>query len=66
MVTEEERKLVLARLQNMPSHMKLSLGEKAPVSKEELLSRIKRGDPLGDKFVQIQLEYLRSLVKQYA
>lgn len=66
MSSEEEKKLVLARLQTMPSNMKLSLGSHGAVSKEELLDGIKKGSPLGDKFVQIQMAYLRNLAKEYA
>ena len=65
MVTEEERKLVLARIENMPPHMKLSIGGQASLSKEKLIAKIKEGDPLGDKFVEIQLHYLRNLSKVY-
>jgi len=66
MVNEEERKLVLARLENMPSYMKLAIGDSRSLSKEELIKHIKSGDPIGDKFVEIQLHYLRSIAKQYS
>ena len=66
MVTEEERKLVLARLESMPSNMKLSIGSREPLSKTQLISHIKGADPVGDKFVEIQLTYLRTIAKKYS
>ena len=66
MVTEEERKLVLARLINLPSNMKLSVGSNKPLSKDELIGSIRKGEPAGDKFVEMQLAYLRNIAKEYA
>lgn len=66
MVNEEEKKLVLARLENMPSNMKLSMGGTMPLSKTEMLEHVKKGDEIGKKIVKIQLNYLRSIAKQYS
>ncbi len=65
MVNDEERKLVLARLYTMPPDMKLSLGNTEPLSKGDLIALIKNADPIGDKFVEIQLSYLRTISKKY-
>ncbi len=65
MVTEEERQLVLARLDSMPANMKLSLGGSQSISKAQLINHVRNGDPLGDKYVEIQLTYLRAIAKQY-
>lgn len=65
MVTEEERALVLARLTNLPPNMKLSIGNNA-LSKEQLIESIQKGSPLGDKFVEIQLTYLRNIAREYS
>ena len=66
MVNEEEKKLVLARLENIPSNMKLSMGGTMPLSKTEMLEHVKKGDEIGKKIVKIQLNYLRSIAKQYS
>ncbi len=66
MVNEEEKKLVLARLENMPSNMKLSMGGTMQLSKTEMLEHVKKGDEIGKKIVKIQLNYLRSIAKQYS
>ena len=66
MVKEEEKKLVLARLENMPPDMKLSMGGNMALSKTEMLEHVKKGDEIGEKIVKIQLNYLRSIAKQYS
>ena len=65
MVTAEERKLVLARLENLPSHMKLSIGGDASISKNKLIEHVEKGDAVGNKFVEIQLAYLKNFAKVY-
>ena len=65
MVTEEEKEIVLERISNLPANMKLSVGSGEPISKPELIEHIKKGDRIGDKFVQIQLNFLREIAKEY-
>ena len=66
MVEEDGRKLVLARLENMPPNMKLSIGGQGSLSKQDLINHVKAGDEIGEKFVKIQLTYLRAIAKKYA
>ena len=65
MTTEEEKKLVLARLNNLPANMKLSLGSETPITKNELITHIKNGDKVGNKFVEIHLFYLRNIAQKF-
>ncbi len=65
MVTADERKLVLARLENLPPHMKLSIGGDAAIPKQQLIEHVEKGDAIGNKFVEIQLLYLKNLAKVY-
>ncbi|MDP1722346.1 MAG: hypothetical protein Q8L37_03985 [Candidatus Gottesmanbacteria bacterium] len=61
-VTDEEvRQLVIARLRSFPSSKKLSIGSDGEFSKEELIDRVGKNDPVGNKIIQIQLSYLQSL-----
>ena len=64
MVSEEEiKKIVIARLESLPSSRKISIGSSGEFDKDELIQRIKTDDPIGRKMVQIELEFLRSLKK---
>lgn len=61
-VTDEEvRQLVIARLRSFPSSKKISIGSDGEFSKEDLIDRVSKNDPVGNKIIQIQLSYLQSL-----
>lgn len=57
---EEIRQLVIARLRSLSSGRKISIGSKGEFSKEELIEKVKNKDKIGDKIIEIQLDYLRS------
>ncbi len=56
----EIRKLVIARLSALSQNTMISIGSKGELSVEELVKRVKSGDEIGNKIIQIQLEWLRS------
>jgi len=58
---EEVRDLVIARLQSFPSNRKISIGSEGEFSKDELVQNIRDGSNVGDKIIEIQLSYLKSL-----
>lgn len=59
-LTENIKKLVLARLMIMPSNLRLSIGSK-DYTKEELQNHIEKGDEVGKEFAEMQIEFLRDL-----
>lgn len=64
-ITDEEiRKLVIARLRAFSSGRKISIGSEGEFTKEELIDRVERKDPIGNKIIEIQLSYLRSLKEE--
>jgi len=64
MVSEAEiRELIVLRLQAMPENFKVSIGGSGEFDKHELIERVKKGDEVGKKIIEIQLNYLRSLKK---
>lgn len=60
---EEIKKIVIARLETLPPDKKISIGSSGEFSKDELIERVKSGDPIGKKIIEIELEFLRSLKK---
>ena len=58
---EEIRELVKARLQTFPSGKKISIGSNGEFSKEDLIRAVSDRTDLGQKIIDIQLKYLRSL-----
>lgn len=62
MVTEEEiKKLVIVRLETMPSNIKISIGSEGSLSKKDLINHVKMGDELGKNIINLQLQYLRAM-----
>jgi len=55
------KKLVIARLEVLPSTVKLSIGSDGDFSRDELIKHVKNGDRVGEKIISIELEYLQAL-----
>ena len=57
---EEVRKLVLARLSVLSSDTMISLGSEGSFTRDQLIERVEKGDEVGEKLAEIQMEWLRS------
>ncbi len=62
---EDIRRLVVARLRNMPSNVRLAIGGGGDFDREQLISNVEEGTDLGNKVVEIQMNYLHSLKDIY-
>jgi hypothetical protein len=60
-VSEDIKKLVIARLETLPPDRKISIGSSGEFSRDELIEKVKTGDPIGIKIIEIEMEFLRSL-----
>lgn len=62
MVSQEEiKKLVIARLEALPSDKKISIGSKGEFTKEEVIDHVKKQDSIGKMMTNIELEFLRAM-----
>lgn len=57
---EEIRKLVTARLSVLSADTMISIGSDGSFTRDELIQRVEKGDEIGNKIAQIELEWLRS------
>jgi len=57
---EEVRKLVLARLSVLSPDVIVSLGSDGSFTRDQLVESVERGDRVGEKLAEIQMEWLRS------
>jgi hypothetical protein len=55
------RDLVVARLQSLPNNRKISIGSNGEFTREELVQDVREGSSIGNKIIEIQLNYLKSL-----
>lgn len=60
--TEEEiRQLVIARLRTISSDLAVSMGAGDDFTPGQLIRHVKKGDAIGKKISEIELNYLRTL-----
>ncbi len=57
---EEIRKLVVARLSVLSSDTIISLGSAGSFTRDQLVESVEKGDKIGEKLAEIQMEWLRS------
>ncbi|NCT00249.1 hypothetical protein GW765_04730 [Candidatus Parcubacteria bacterium] len=60
-ISEDLKNLVIERLDVLPSDKKISIGSVGEFTKDELIERVKQGDEIGQKIVEIELSFLRAL-----
>ncbi len=60
-INEEIKKIVIARLEVFPSDKKISIGSIGELTKEEMIENVKKETDIGEKIVEVQLNYLRTL-----
>ena len=57
-ITEDIRQLVIIRFDTLPPDKKISLGSYGEFTKEQLIQHVKNDDKIGQKIVEIELEFL--------
>lgn len=60
-ISEELKELVIARIDVLPKNKKISIGSIGEFTKGELIERIKKGDEVGKKIIELELTFLRAL-----
>lgn len=62
-VSQEIKKIVIARLETMPENMKLSFGCSGDFNKYEIIRQVEDETDFGKKVINMHLMYLRSFRK---
>lgn len=60
-ISDEIKELVIARLEVLPEDTGISVGSAGEFTRDELIQRVKQGDEIGQKIVEVELNYLKSL-----
>ena len=60
MENEEQWKLVKSRIEQMPPHMKISIGS-AEYDKDDILRHIEKRDEVGQLMFEVEMNYLKAL-----
>ncbi|MFH1246395.1 MAG: hypothetical protein V1489_01285 [Candidatus Liptonbacteria bacterium] len=60
-VSEELKQLVIARLDMIPNHVRVSVGSEGDFTRAELIARVQSEDSVGREVMRSQLEFLRAM-----
>lgn len=60
-IDEDIKQLVIARLEVLPEDTGISIGSEGEFTKEELIQRVEQGDEIGQKIIEVELNYLKGL-----
>ncbi|MDD5527834.1 MAG: hypothetical protein PHO56_02540 [Patescibacteria group bacterium] len=63
MENEQEliKEIVIARLKSLPEDMGVSIGSEGNFKKEELISSVEEGGEMGQKIIEVEMNFLRGL-----
>lgn len=60
-IDADVKKLVLARLDALPSNVGVAVGSKGSFTKDELATHISNGDEIGQMFIELDMQFLKAL-----
>ena len=61
-ITEKMKEIVIARIDaQLPSDLKLAIGNYGIINKEEMMEHVKKGDEIGKQIVKKHILFLRAL-----
>ncbi len=61
-IDPEIKKLILWRIEtSVPKHFRLVMGGEGTFDKEELKKHVENEDPVGVKYVEMELKFIRAL-----
>lgn len=55
------KEIVIERLKTMPEDIGISIGADGNFKREELISSVERGDEIGKKIIEVEMNFLRGL-----
>lgn len=59
--SKDLKDIVIARLETLPKNMKMSIGSYGDFNREQLIDHVKKGDAIGKKIIEIELEFLQAM-----
>jgi len=58
---QDIKNLVILRLDTMSSNRKVSIGSYGEFNKQQLIEHVKKGDAVGKKIIEVEMEFLRAM-----
>lgn len=60
---EDKKKLAVARIRAIPNEFQISVGGDDSISRDEVIENIHSETSIGEKMVQVQLDFLRDMAR---
>jgi hypothetical protein len=60
-INEYAKELIIARLGVLPPNISIAVGSEGSFTREQLIQHVEDEDDIGKKFVEIELDFLKSL-----
>ena len=61
-INESIKQLVITRIEaQMPSNLRLSVGDERSLSRDEMIEHIKKGDKIGRHIIKSHLNFIRAM-----
>lgn len=60
-IAEEIKELVIMRIEAMPPHIKISIGNSGTLTKEQMIQHVKDGDKEGKIIVDMHMNFIKAL-----
>lgn len=60
-INREIKELVIARLKTLPDDKEVSIGSDSEFTKKELIDHVEKSDSIGQKMVEVEMNFLRAL-----
>ena len=62
-INKDVKELVKARLNVLPLNISVSIGSDGAFNRDELIEHIEKEDSIGEKIIQVDMEFLQALKK---
>jgi len=60
-INEQQKEVVIMRIEATPSNLKLSIGNYGSMTKEEMIEHVKEGDETGKQIIKSQLSFMKAV-----
>jgi hypothetical protein len=60
-ISQDVKDLVVERIDIIPPNVGISIGSTGTLTKKELIEHVKKGDAVGKKIIEVEMNFLKAL-----
>lgn len=62
-INSEIKKVVIMRIESMPSNLKLSIGDNQSLTKEEMIKHVREEDATGRQIINSHISFMKAIAR---